>query len=375
MRSRAERACLAAVTRALAVGLAAAFAVAGCGDMTLAGDAVAARHASAPTLAQLIGQKLFVSMNGTTPSPSLLRRVRLGRIGGVLIHRDNFATAVQLRRITSRLQQAATAGGRPRLLIAVDQEGGAVKTVSWIPPTLSPPRMGELGSSTIARRQGRRTGAALRDLGVNTDFAPVADVPATTASFVYKQGRTWSFSAGKTTRLANAFAAGLGEGHALAAMKHFPGLGFATRNTDDFAVRISATRSRLAPGLGPYRRAVAVGVPLIMLSNAVYDAYDRRHAAGWSHAIGTTLLRGNLGFEGVTVTDSLDAAAGTRGLPTELVAVRAAGAGTDLLLLTGSEASSRAVYRSLLGAAQAGRISGARLRASYRRIIALKSGA
>lgn len=72
-----------------------------------------------------------------------------------------------------------------------------------------------------------------------------------------------------------------------------------------------------------------------MLSNAVYRAYDRRHAAGSSHAIGTTLLRGNLGFRGVTVTDSLDAAAGTRALPTQRVAVRAARAGTDLLWIRG----------------------------------------
>ena len=64
-----------------------------------------------------------------------------------------------------------------------------MKTVSWIPPTLSPPQMGNLGSSdTARRRQGRKTGAALLDLGVNTDFAPVADVPASTSSFMYQQG-------------------------------------------------------------------------------------------------------------------------------------------------------------------------------------------
>jgi beta-N-acetylhexosaminidase len=330
--------------------------------------------ASAPTLNEMIGQKLIVSMDGTTPSASLLRRARRGKIGGVIIHRYNFASATQLRAITSKLQQAAASGGQPRLLIAVDQEGGPVKTVSWIPPTLSPWQMGELGSSETARRQGRKTGVALRDLGINTDFAPVADVPASTASFMYQQGRTWSFSARKTARLSNAFALGLGGRHAFASMKHFPGLGFATRNTDDFAVRITATRSQLAPGLKPYRRAVANHVPLIMLSNAVYDAYDRRHAAGWSRAIATTLLRGGLGFQGVTITDSLDGAAHARGIRTDPLAIRAARAGTDLILLTGSEASSRSVYRSLLGAASDGRIRQARLLGSYQRIVALKTG-
>jgi beta-N-acetylhexosaminidase len=331
-------------------------------------------QASAPSLRQMIGQKLVVSMDGTTPSASLRRRARRGRIGGVLLHGYNFTSAAQLVAITSKLQHAAAFGGQPRLLIAVDQEGGPVKTVGWIPPRLSPWQMGELGSSDTARRQGRRTGVALRDLGINADLAPVADVPASTASFMYQQGRTWSFSARKTARLSNAFAVGLGEGSALATMKHFPGLGFATRNTDDHVVRISATSSQLAPGLRPYRLAIGSNVPLIMLSNAVYDAYDRHHAAGWSRAIGTSLLRSLLGFRGATITDSLDAAARARGVRTARLAIRAARAGTDLLLLSGSEAASRSVYRSLLGAAAEDRIRPSRLSASYQRIVALKTG-
>jgi len=323
-----------------------------------------------PSLKHLIGQKLVVSMGGHTPSASLLDRARRGRIGGVLIHQWNFSSPSDLRSIASKLQQAAADGGQPPLLIAVDQEGGQVKTVSWIPPTLSPP---EIGSADTARSQGRKTGAALLDLGVNTDFAPVADVPASTSSFMYQQGRTWSFSARKTSRLANAFALGLGDKGALATMKHFPGLGFATKNTDDFVVHIGATKSQLASGLKPYRRAVANGVPLVMLSNAVYRAYDRSHAAGWSRAIGTGLLRGELGFQGVTITDSLDGAAAARGIATSPLALKAAKAGTDMLLLTGSEASSRSVFHALLDAAKAGQIPQGRLTASYDRIVALKA--
>ena len=332
---------------------------------------VSAPASAAPSLQHLIGQKLVVSMEGHTPSASLLDRARRGRIGGVLIHGWNFSSSTQLRSIANELQQAAAQGGQPPLLIAVDQEGGQVKTVSWIPPTLSPP---QIGSSDTARTQGRKTGRALVGLGVNTDFAPVADVPASTSSFMYQQGRTWSFSSRETARLANAFAFGMGDRGALATMKHFPGLGFATKNTDDFVVHIDATKSELAPGLRPYRHAVANGVPLVMLSNAVYRAYDRSHAAGWSRPIGTTLLRGEIGFHGVTITDSLDGAANTRGIPTNPLALKAAKAGTDMVLLTGSEASSRSVFRTLLDAAKAGKIRHDRLTASYDRILALKAG-
>jgi beta-N-acetylhexosaminidase len=324
--------------------------------------------------AKMVGQKLVVSMDGTRPSESLLRRVRRGRIGGVILFSHNFGSAAGLRAITRKLQRAAADGGQPRLLIAVDQEGGLVKRISWIPPRLSPPQMGELGSSETARRQGRRTGAALRDLGINTNLAPVADVPASRASFMYQQGRTWSFSAGKTARLASAFAVGLGDRRTLATMKHFPGLGYATRNTDNYVVRIAATRRRLAPGLEPYRRAITNEIPLVMLSNAVYDAYDRRRAAGWSRAIGWDLLRGELGFQGVTVTDSLDGAAAARRVSTDRLAIGAARSGTDLILLTGTEAASGSVYRSLLDAVSDGRIPQGRLELSYQRIVALKTG-
>jgi beta-N-acetylhexosaminidase len=330
--------------------------------------------AAAPSLQHLIGQKLVVSMDGHTPSASLLDRARRGRIGGVLIHGWNFSSAAQLKSITAELQQAAADGGQPPLVIAVDQEGGQVKTISWIPPTLSPPEMGDLGSSDTARSQGRKTGSGLLGLGINTDFAPVADVPSSTSSFMYQQGRTWSFSSRETARLSNAFALGLGDRGALATMKHFPGLGFAARNTDDYVVHIDATKRQLAPGLRPYRHAVANGVPLVMLSNAVYKAYDPRHAAGWSRAVGTTLLRGGLGFQGVTITDSLDGAASARGVHTNPLALKAAVAGTDMLLLTGSESSSRSVFRTLLDAAKAGQIPQNRLAASYDRIVALKAG-
>jgi beta-N-acetylhexosaminidase len=109
-----------------------------------------------------------------------------------------------------------------------------------------------------------------------------------------------------------------------------------------------------------------------MLSNAVYSAYDAGNAAGWSPAIATGLLRDKLGFRGVTITDSLDAAGRARHVATAALAIRAAKAGTDLLLLTASEPGSRSVYRALLRAAP-DEIGGAQLLASYRRILELKA--
>jgi beta-N-acetylhexosaminidase len=330
--------------------------------------------AGLPTLGQLIGQKLVVHMEGTTPSADLLGRIGRGEVGGVILLGSNITTAAALTALTGKLRHAAAAGGQPPLLIAVDQEGGPVKRISWAPPTLTVPEMGRLGSASVARDQGAMTGAALHDLGINVDFAPVADVPTSSASFMYKAGRTFSFSATTTALLADAFATGLELKDVLPTMKHFPGIGFATQNTDAYVVTITASKTALAPGLRPYQTAIGHDIPLIMLSNATYTAYDSIHAAGWSPAIAVTLLRRDLGFTGVTITDSLDGTAHARGLSTRSLAIRAAKAGTDMILLTGSEASTRTVYATLLENAQDGAIPKATLRASYDRILALKAG-
>ena len=330
--------------------------------------------AAGPTLAEMIGQKLVVRMDGATPSADLLGRIRRGEVGGIILFGPNVTTPTALIALTSQLRAAAASGGQPRLLIAVDQEGGPIKRIPWAPPTLSAPQMGRLGSASIARAQGASTAAALRGLGIDVDLAPVADVPASTASFMYRAGRTFSFSATGTALLADAFASGLESKGVVPAMKHFPGIGFATRNTDAYVVTIRASRAALAPDLLPYRTAIRHAIPLIMLSNATYPAYDTRNAAGWSHAIGVTLLRHDLGFTGVTITDSLDGTAKARGLWTRVLAVSAARAGTDMILTTGSEASTRGVYATLLRQAELGSIPLATLRASYDRILALKAG-
>ena len=328
---------------------------------------------SGPTFSQLIGQKLMVAMSGTTPTLDLLGRIRRGEVGGVILFGSNISNATQLTALTKKLRAAAAAGGQPPLLISTDQEGGTVKRISWIPPTLSPPQMGASGSVSQALDQGKETGVAMLGLGVNNDLAPVADVPASTSSFIYQQGRAWSFSAATTTSLSDAFATGLEQGGVAPTMKHFPGLGYAIKNTDLNVVTLTQSAATLNPGLDPYRAAISHGIPMIMLSNAIYTAWDSKNAAGWSHAIAIGLLRDTLGFRGVSITDSLNGIGSAMGVSPKTLAIRAARAGTDMILLTGSEASTKAAYTTLLAYAQSGYISRSTLLASYARILALKA--
>jgi beta-N-acetylhexosaminidase len=328
--------------------------------------------AATPTLSQLVGQRIVVAFTGTTAGTRLLARIRAGHIGGVILFGSNIASPSQLKALTATLQKAAHDGGQPRLLITTDQEGGLVKRIPWAPPRHSAQQLGQLptGQSHTA---GSLTGAALRADGVNIDLAPVADVPTGPSDFIEQQHRAFSTSRFIVAKDASAFADGLESHKVWPVLKHFPGLGRATVSTDDALVHITATAQQLGRAWLPYRIALRQGLdPMVMLSTAVYPALDRRGAA-WSPTVIKGILRKRLGFTGVTITDSLDAAAHVRHTTDSVLALKSAAAGSDLLLVTGSQATSRAVFRSLLAAAGNGTLPMGGLNKSYARILALKA--
>ena len=366
-----ESMAVASISRRAVLALAAVAAVAA---VLLAPARAAARRAdpATPNQQELVGQRLVVAMSGTVPDASLLARIRAGQVGGVILFGANIVSPAQLTQLTATLQAAAHAGGQPRLIVCTDQEGGEVKRIPWAPPNRSAQQLGTLptSSSTVS---GSMTATALRADGVNVNLAPVADVPAGPADFIEQQQRAFSTSRFTVALDAAAFAGGL-EAHGVwPTLKHFPGLGLATRSTDDALVTIGAPAATLNKALLPYQVAFRRGLdPIVMLSTAIYPAYDWR-AAAWSPPIIQGLLRGTLGFTGVTMSDSLDSAAAVRHELDTSLAVKSAEAGNDLILITGSEADSAGVYNALLAAARSGALTSTNLNASYARIAALKS--
>jgi beta-N-acetylhexosaminidase len=323
-----------------------------------------------PPLEQLVGQRLVIALKGTSASPALLSRIRTGRVGGVILFGANVRSPDQVRALTASIRAAAAAGHQLRPLVLVDQEGGGTRRFLWAPPSLSAAQLGS-GTLSSARAEGRATAAALLVLGVDVDLAPVVDVPHVQGSFIAQQARAFSTDPRLVSALATSFARGLADGGIAATAKHFPGLGGAQVSTDVSAVTIRESHARLEADLIPYRSLIAAGVPLVMLSSATYTTLDAKPAA-WSPAA-ERLLRGELGFSGVTITDALDAAGPTHGRSLASAAVLAAQAGVDLLLVTGSEAESDVVFQRLLAAAQDGRIPARSLAWSYSRIAALKA--
>jgi beta-N-acetylhexosaminidase len=321
------------------------------------------------TLRRDVGQMLMGRIQGVRPSGALLRRVRAGELGGVILFSDNVRSRPQVRRLVRRLQRAAAAGGNPPLLVAVDQEGGLVRRLPWAPPTLSAAAMGRARDPAgVARAQGAGTARELARDGINVDLAPVADVPSVPRSFL--GSRAFGRSSSRVARAACAFAGGLTASRRVAAtLKHFPGLGAAPANTDFAAVTITAPLERLRSGYRPYRRCAARPRRLVMVASAAYRRLTGDTPAVLSSVTYRRELRGRLRFRGVTISDDLqaDALQGRRS-----VAFRAARAGLDVLLYARTESGSAAAFRRLVAAARRRALRRARIAQARRRVVALK---
>ncbi len=321
---------------------------------------------SSPT--KLLGQRIMVGMSGTSAPASLLSAVRAGKVGSVILFGPNIISRHQTVALTNSLQRAARAGGNPKLLIAVDQEGGEVKRIPSGPPTLSPPQMAATNKVSVAAGQGRATGRLLQGYGINMDLAPVSDVPTFRGAFIWRQGRAFSFNAAKTAKFATAFAFGLQSRGVAATAKHFPGLGSDGNDTDFTRLQeLTPTAAQRAAALEPYERMIPRGLDAVMLTVAGFPAYDHTGAAAaLSRPIIHNILRGRLRFRGVTITDALGP---TTGHDERTAGVLAAGAGSDILLFTDSAPGELGALKSAL---RSGRLSRANVDSSYRRIVALK---
>jgi beta-N-acetylhexosaminidase len=316
---------------------------------------------------KLLGQRIMVGVSGTSADPGLLQSVREGRVGSVILFAANIVSDSQVRALTGSLQRAARQGHNPPLLIATDQEGGQVKRFPSGPPGLSPPQIAATHDPRVAYREGRDTGRYLISRGVNWDLAPVSDVPTWRGAFIWQQGRAFSFNPHAVANMATQFALGLQSARVAATAKHFPGDGTASVDTDNKLDELHPTSLQRRQALFPYRSMIPRGLDSIMVTTAGFPAYDPSGApAALSSRIIRGLLRSQLQFGGVAITDAL-------GTPTghdEITAgVLAASAGADVLLYTDSAPGELDALRTAL---RGGRISRAQADASYQRIVALK---
>jgi len=326
--------------------------------------------------AALAGVRFLRSFDGREAGPEILAAIREGRTSGVTLFRArNVTSAEQLRELCATLQAARPAGDPP-LVIGIDQEGGQLQALpneatGW-PGDLA---LGATGSEELTLRAGQAIGAEVAAVGGTLNYAPVCDV-LQRASATPMGTRPFGDDPRQAAKLAAAMTTGLQEAGIAACLKHFPGHGSAVGDSHYGLPVVNHDLDQLrSMELPPFEAAIAAGALTVMPGHLGVPALTRGRvvAATVSREILEGLLRDDLGFKGVTISDALDmkGAASSGGLTETVVAT--AEAGMDLLLLNHPIATEEAAFGALRDAIAAGRLDARRLEVSRDRILKLRS--
>jgi beta-N-acetylhexosaminidase len=335
------------------------------------------------------GQVLWIGFAGPELDPGTRDRIAAGECGAVVLFKRNLRFANpggavptgevcdldHLVDLNRALHDAAPGGDT--LLIAIDQEGGTVQRVR-APATHWPPMMSHAGhpspdDETLAEAVGLALGRELAALHFDIDFAPVLDVHSNEANPVIGH-RAFGRNAEEVTRRALAFARGLAQAGLLSCGKHFPGHGDTTTDSHLELPRIDHPLDRLEKvELAPFAAAAKVGLPMVMTAHVVFSALDDTVPATLSKKVVTDLLRDQLGYEGVIVSDDLDMKAIADHYGIADAAIQAIEAGCDALLLCKDENHQRDAHAALLRRAEDDSTFRARLADAASRIRAMKA--
>jgi beta-glucosidase-like glycosyl hydrolase len=292
------------------------------------------------TEAQRVGQVLMVGTPATGVSTSVASAISQQHVGSVILtgrsHAGVSATASVTKALRAKATSSATAG--VPLVVAADQEGGQVQVLqgtgfSRLPSALT---QGTWSTSTLSSR-ARSWAGELRAAGVNLNLAPVADtVPS--AAFAPSNApigaydREFGYTTSRVGVHSAAFASGMRGGGVMTAVKHFPGLGRVTANTDTSSGVTDRTTTSTDPYLKPFRDAVAAGSEVVMVSSAVYTRIDAKNPATFSPTVIGGMIRRDMNFRGVVISDDIGHARQLAAWSPGTRAVKFLAAGGDLVL-------------------------------------------
>ena len=339
-------------------------------------DSAAVPGAAAAAAAALAGVRFLRSFDGLEPSAGILAAIRERRISGVTLFRArNVSTPEQVRALCAALQAERPAGDPP-LVIGIDQEGGQLQAVgdgvtAW-PGNLA---LGATGSEELARRAGRAIGAEVAALGGTLVYAPVCDV-LQRSSATPLGTRPFGDDPKLVSKLAAAMTAGLQEAGIAATLKHFPGHGSAAADSHKALPVVRHDLAELrACELLPFVAGIGAGARAVLPGHLAVPALTGGVAipATVAPAILEGLLRDELGFRGVTISDALDMAGASQAGGLGGTVGAAADAGMDLLLLNHPADAEEAAFESLRVAIESGAVDRGRTEASRDRILALRS--
>ncbi len=321
------------------------------------------------TLKEKIGGMLMVGFDGAVAPAYLLDWLASGRVGGVYLFARNVESPAQVKQLVDSCHNAA----KYPILVGIDQEGGAIARLragfSESPGAMA---LGASRDTQLAEDIAFMMGRELAALGINWNFAPVADVAHNSAN-----PSVGTRSPGADKELVRDFVIAQIKGFSRAGVastaKHFPGLGNTEIDTHEALAKVSGPlRYLYEEDLMPFRGAISANAPCIMTTHAMFEELDDRYPASLSPRVIDGLLRSELGYDRAVCTDCMEMKAVTDGWGAGESAVLAVLAGVDILLFSHSRARQEAAYDALLEAAESGRISTERLDKSLARIGAIK---
>ena len=334
--------------------------------------------------------RYFDGVGVETLNAPLAAMLREHAFGGVILYAQNTVEAAQTATLTQALQTANAAEGRTQLLVGVDQEGGKITRLATGTQTPGNMALGAIGDPDAARLAAGIIGEELASLGINTDFAPVLDVNNEPANPVIGV-RSFSDRAETVAAMGAGYIGGLQDQDVIATLKHFPGHGDTGTDSHTGLPRIEKSYAQLkANELVPFAAGIAEGAEMIMTAHIQYPNIDKTTyvskkdgskvelPATLSKTIITDILRRDMGFDGVVITDAMNMDAVTAHFDPLDAAVLAINAGVDILLDPVSPGSDAAISKldayvnDLVRLAETGVIEMDRVNAAVTRILRLK---
>jgi len=327
-------------------------------------------------LDERIGQCLFVGIPGPTVDAETRSLLRDVQPGGVILFARNLESSRQVAELNAAIR--STLNTPP--IISIDQEGGPVDRLKKIgEPMPSPSDIRMTDDASLAGRFGSLTAEILRNLGFNMNFAPMLDLEVHPEADNALKGRYFGSTTAEVIRFAGSYLEGLQQGGVIACGKHFPGLGDSV--VDSHKVLPTGERDGellRAQDLRPYLELMTrinsrLGV--VMVAHAYYPAFDggEKIPGSLSPNVVTTLLRDELDFRGLAVSDDMEMGAISESGDFAEACVLAVEAGNDMLLVCQTPERVREAHSALLEAAESGRISSARRKRGLDRIARVKS--
>lgn len=315
-----------------------------------------------------LGQMVMIGIQGIKVDDDSLYMLNQYHMGGVILFDRNMESPEQVKQLTSDLQ--AQSNEKVPLFIGIDEEGGdVVRMAEKLTPPPSQKEIGATGDIEQAKTWAIKTAKSLKDMGINVNFAPVADVGS-------NDKRSYSTDANTVIDFVRAATKGYQQENIIYSLKHFPGIGKGKVDSHIDSSSIDVAKEVLmTEDILPFKTIIdenGLNDYFILVSHLKYPALDEEYPASLSSKIMTDLLRNELGYKGIIITDDMEMGAVANHNDFRSIGVNAVKAGADIVLVCHEYEHQQEVYLGLLDAVNSGEISQERIDESVKRIIKVK---